>query len=105
MKLRSETIDKMIEYYNHINIQSGHQIQRIRADNAGEYRNQKWLDFAQEKGIKMEYTAPYTPAQNGISERFNRTIVERTIAVMKNRNIPIFLWPEIMKSIVKEMVT
>lgn len=100
MKFKSEAIDKMIEYYNYINIQTGYKIQRTRADNAGEYKSHKWLEFVKQKGIKMEYTAPYTPAQNGISERLNRTIIERTIAVMKNRNIPIFLWPEIMKSIV-----
>jgi transposase InsO family protein len=41
--------------------QLGYNIQRIRADNAGEYQSNKWKTFIKEKGIIMEFTAPYSP--------------------------------------------
>ena len=32
--------------------------------------------LCEEKGIQRELTTPYTPKQNGIMERKNRTVVE-----------------------------
>ena len=34
--------------------------------------------------IQHELTAPYSPAQNGKAERFNRTLVEMTKFLLKN---------------------
>src|SRR6266511_3419102 len=99
LKFKSEAFDRLVEYFNSINNQFGRTLQKIRADNAREYKSQKWLDFTISKGIKMEYTAPYTPAQNGIAERLNRTLVERAISVIKTKNIPLSLWPQIIQSI------
>jgi hypothetical protein len=47
-----------------------------------------------DKGIKAEMTAPYSPSQNGVSEHINRTIVEKTRALLIGKSIPFFLWPE-----------
>jgi transposase InsO family protein len=33
-------------------------------------------DFSDEEGIKHEFLAPYTPQQNGVAERKNRTLIE-----------------------------
>lgn len=44
--------------------------------------------------IQHELTAPYSPAQNGKAERFNRTLIEMTKSLLKN--IPSLaheLWP------------
>jgi hypothetical protein len=39
-------------------------------------------------GIKHERTAPYTPQQNGVSERANRTIMEAARSMYVARNLP-----------------
>ena len=43
------------------------------------------------EGINAIYSAPYTPTQNGISERFNRTIIEkvRTMLVESDLSKPL----------------
>jgi hypothetical protein len=47
----------------------------------------------------MEFTTPYSPQQNSIAKRFNRTLLERLIVVIIAKNIPKFLWPYIVKSV------
>lgn len=39
-------------------------------------------------------TAPYTPEQNGIAERKNRTVVEMARSMLKSKNLPNQFWAE-----------
>jgi len=38
--------------------------------------------------------APYSPSQNGITERFNRTLLELMCAMLIEKRLPAFLWDE-----------
>src|SRR5438128_1312844 len=51
-------------------------IKRIRSDNGSEFKNTSIEEFLDEEGIKHEFSAPYTPQQNGVVERKNRTLIE-----------------------------
>ena len=51
-------------------------------------------------GIDHQTTVPYTSQQNGVAERTNRTIVERTIALMHSERLPTGLWAEVMDTVV-----
>jgi len=48
----------------------------------------------------METTAPYTPEQNGRSERDNRTIVESARSMLHAKQLPTRLWAEAMNTAV-----
>lgn len=50
------------------------------------------------RGIKVEYTALYTPEQNGKIERENRTIVECARIIILAKNLPLFLWAEALNT-------
>ena len=39
-------------------------------------------------------TIPYTPQQNGVAERKNRSIVGASRAMLHDRSLPFFLWAE-----------
>lgn len=39
-------------------------------------------------------TVPYTPQQNGVSERMNRTLMDKVRSMMHTGNIPMYLWGE-----------
>ena len=41
--------------------------------NGGEYVNNKFTTFCTKQGIQQQHTIPYTPQQNGVAERKNRT--------------------------------
>jgi transposase InsO family protein len=51
-------------------------VKNIRSDNCSEYRNTQVEEFLDEEGINHELFAPYTPQQNDIVERKNRTFIE-----------------------------
>jgi hypothetical protein len=51
-------------------------VKRIRSDNGTEFKNTQVKDYLDEEGIKHEFSAPYTPQQNGVAERKNRTLIE-----------------------------
>ena len=45
------------------------------------------------------YTSPYTLAQNGISKRLNRYIIERLVSYCSEKYIPLKLWPLLVEAI------
>ena len=51
-------------------------------------------NFCREVGIKRETTTVYTPEQNGVAKRKNRTIVEVVCAMLCDQGLPKFLWGE-----------
>lgn len=40
--------------------------------------------YCAKHGIRHEKTVPYTPQHNGVAERMNRTIAERTCSLRQN---------------------
>jgi hypothetical protein len=51
-------------------------IEKIRSDNGMEFKNSQIEDFLEDEGIKNEFSSPYTPQQNGVVERKNRTLLD-----------------------------
>jgi transposase InsO family protein len=53
-------------------------IKKIRSDNGTEFKNSQIEGFLEDEGIKHEFSSPYTPQQNGVVERKNRTLLDMT---------------------------
>jgi transposase InsO family protein len=62
-------------------------IKKVRSDNGIEFRNTNIEAFLDEEGIKHEFSVPYTPQQNGVVERKNRTLIEAIIAMLDEYKI------------------
>ena len=56
--------------------QTGSKIKILKSGNATEYVSATQSNRLTELGIIHEKSAPYTPHQNGVAERGNRTLVE-----------------------------
>jgi len=48
-------------------------------------------------GIKHQFTTPYTPQQNGVVERKNRTVMEMARALLKSMGVPGKFWAEAVR--------
>ena len=46
------------------------------------------------EGIRMEHSVPYTPLQNGVAERKNRSLKEMETCLVHGKNLPPSLWEE-----------
>ncbi|KAI5348776.1 hypothetical protein L3X38_001663 [Prunus dulcis] len=57
-------------------LQSGHKVKCLRSDRGGEFLSYEFIKFCEDHGIQRQLTMAYTPQQNGVVERKNRTVVE-----------------------------
>ncbi|CAI7848488.1 unnamed protein product [Closterium sp. NIES-54] len=56
--------------------ESRHKVKVIRTDNGGDFIGADFESVLKKKGIQHQLTVPYNPQQNGVAERFNRTLQE-----------------------------
>ena len=72
--------------------QSGHKLKCFRSDQGSEYAG--FEKYLKAEGVVHQYSAVRTPQQNGRAERLNRTLIERTRALLFQHNCPAVLWTE-----------
>ena len=94
LKKKSEAADKVKNYLAHLTSHN-RKPKAIRIDRGKEFLNERLSAWCQEKGIDIQLTAPYSPSQNGVAERMNRTLVELARAML--RGSPEFLWEYAIK--------
>lgn len=66
----------------------------VRTDGAFKYAGGTWADWLRDRGIRHERTTRYTPQQNGVAERYNRTVAERVMAMLSDAGLPPQWWAE-----------
>ena len=69
-------------------------IKAIRADRGGEYLSDQFKSFLKKCGIRSEFTAAYSPQQNGVLERLNRTLVEAARSMLSHAGLGNMYWAE-----------
>ncbi|MCO5578916.1 hypothetical protein L7F22_032765 [Adiantum nelumboides] len=75
-------------------ITTGCKVQTLHTDRGGEYMSGAFKDFLGKKGIKHQCTMPYTPQQNGVAERKNKSLMEMARCMLKAKSLPHKLWME-----------
>jgi hypothetical protein len=71
---------------------SGHQLQRLRTYNGGEYVNNQFTSYCTTQGIQMQHIVPYTPQQNGVVERKNHTLKEMANCMIQSKGLSLKYW-------------
>ncbi|KAK1627610.1 hypothetical protein QYE76_001925 [Lolium multiflorum] len=93
-KYKSETQRTMMEFANQVQRKYDNKILAIRSDNGTEFKNYTLDDFLGEEGIQHQYSTPYTPQQNGVAERKNRTLIEAARTMMMEYKSNYNFWAE-----------
>ncbi|GJV82223.1 pol polyprotein [Tanacetum coccineum] len=81
LKSKDEAIYKFILYKNEVENQLGKKIKVVRSDRGGEYVS-PFAELCAQHGTRHEFTAPYSPQQNSIAKRKNRTMKEMVTAML-----------------------
>ena len=70
----------------------GMHIKGLRSDRGGEYTSNDFTEYFEQHGIRRFLTALYSPQQNGVVERKNRTILDMVRSMLKSKELPKELW-------------
>lgn len=97
LKEKSEAFTKFKTFKTLVEQETKMQIQKFRTDRGGEFVSREFNTYCSESGIRRHLTAPYSPQQNGVVERRNRTLMEMTRSIMKHMSVPNYLWGEAVR--------
>jgi IS30 family transposase len=94
LKSKEDTHKEFIIFAKQAERDLGCEIKAIRTDNGSEFKNYSMRDFIEDEGIKHQFSAPYTPQQNGVVERKNRTLIEMARTMLNEFKSPHNFWAE-----------
>lgn len=94
LKNKSEVFEKFTVFKAFAENQCGKKIKILRTDNGTEYVNKRMDDLLKKCGIQHQLTVEYTPEQNGVAERANRTICDKARTMLKESALGKRFWAE-----------
>ena len=71
-------------------------IKIIRSHRRGEYTSRESEEYCKNEGIQKKHTVGYTPQQNCVSKRRNRTFVEMVRNMMNEKRLQKHFWVEVV---------
>jgi len=97
LKSKDQAVGAFVEYKAQVENSTGNKIKVVMSDRGGEFLANVFQNVCKEAGIRQHFTAPYTPQQNGVVERKNRSVMEMARALMKSMSIPGRFWAEAVR--------
>ena len=77
---------------------SGRKIKTLRTDNGGEYTSKEFQLYLEQHGIVHQPTVAYSPQQNGVAERMNRTLMDLVRSMLHAKNMEKPFWAEALQT-------
>lgn len=94
LKSKNEVMEVFKDFHNLVTNHFSSQIQTLRSDNGTEYMSHVMTQYLSNHGIMHQTSCVGTPQQNGIAERKNRDLLEKTRALMLQMNVPKRFWSQ-----------
>ncbi|WVZ76624.1 hypothetical protein U9M48_024581 [Paspalum notatum var. saurae] len=94
MEFKDEAFGFVCDLVLRLRNESHKAMRAIRSDNCGEFRNSRFENFCHDLGLEHQFSSPYTPPQNGVVERKNRTLVEMARTMLDEHRTPRRFWAE-----------
>jgi len=94
---KSETFETFKVFKSSVEKEARTVVRGLRTDRGGEFNSDNFNKFCSDNGIKRQLTAAYTPQQNGVAERRNRTIMNMVRCLLSEKEMPRSFWPEAAK--------
>ena len=68
--------------------ESGKKLRVLRTDRGDEFTSVEFAAYCADQGVVQHHTAPYSPQQNGVAERWNQMVVDMARSMMKAKGMP-----------------
>ncbi|GKD55532.1 retrovirus-related pol polyprotein from transposon TNT 1-94 [Tanacetum coccineum] len=94
LKKKSQAPETIMSFIKRVENQNDIKVKQLRTDNGTEFRNNILINFCDEKGISQNFSSPYTPEQNGVAERKNRTLIEAARTMLSRSVFSKQYWTE-----------
>ena len=94
LKFKNEVLEVFQDFHRLVNTQFASNIHVLRSDNGSEYMSHNMSHYLSTHGILHQTSCVGTPQQNGVAERKNRDLLEKTRALMFHSNVPKKFWSQ-----------
>ncbi|KAI3779099.1 hypothetical protein L2E82_08597 [Cichorium intybus] len=94
LKTKDEALQVFKNFRSLVEVETGEKMKVFRTDRGGEFLSKEFTTYCRETGLERHYTSPYSPQQNGVVERRNRTVLEMVRCNLKTMKMPDTLWGE-----------
>ena len=94
MARKSESLVMFMQFQAIAVGESGEEIGTLRTDGGGEYKSAEFESYLTKNKINHEEAIPHTPEQNGVAERFNRTLMEKVRPMLTQAGLLKIYWAE-----------
>ena len=88
LKLKSDLFDAFKDFHNLITNHFSSKLYMLRSDNSTEYTSNNMSNYLSNYGILQQTSCVGTPQQNGVAERKNRDLLEKTRSLMIQMHVP-----------------
>jgi transposase InsO family protein len=96
---KSQVQEKVKIFVRRAQREFGLPIKKIRSDNRTEFKNTLVEEFLDDEGIKHEFSTPYTPQQNGVVERKNRTLLDMARTMLDEYKTSDLFWSDAVNTL------
>ncbi|KAG8492427.1 hypothetical protein CXB51_009682 [Gossypium anomalum] len=100
LKRKSEVVQVFMKFKAAVETETSCKIKTIRSDNGTEYTSTQFQALFKDAGIKHQLTNVYTPQQNGVSERKNKSLMDMARCLLFEKNLPKIMWAEAVNTTV-----
>jgi transposase InsO family protein len=94
MRKKAEVFEKFKEFKSLVENQIDKKTKVLRTDNGGELCGNEFDQLCKQCGIACINATPYTPQQNGIAKRMNRTLMDKARSMLSGVGIAQEFWAE-----------
>jgi transposase InsO family protein len=84
---KGKTFDIFKTFATRAQNEFGASMVKIRSDNGSEFCNTKVEEYCDGEGIKHEFCSTYTPQQNGVVEKKNKTLITLARAMLDDYGV------------------
>ncbi|CDF39993.1 unnamed protein product [Chondrus crispus] len=100
MHHKSEAFERYKMFAQLAQTHTGRKIKVLRTDRGGEYLSTEFKSFLIANGTQHQMTTAYTPEQNGVAERLNRTLVNLVRSMLAHKKVTKGFWAEALANAV-----